>query len=86
MVGNLEEDFVKSRQAGLDKFLKDLAKKPFIWYSEEVKIFLKKSSDLEKQFNALPKLTYLDLIASYRKLCSEKLSADQYGYDYNEKI
>ena len=56
--------------------MKDIASKPFLWYSEEVKIFLKKSSELEKEFNRLPKLTYLDLIASYRKLCSDKLSAD----------
>lgn len=48
-IGNLEDKFIDERKVLLDNFIKQLATSKFIWYSDEMQIFVRQpDTDLEK--------------------------------------
>ena len=50
--------FIESRRAFLDRFLKDVARNPTFYHSEELKAFIRPSTnDVEKALGLFPKLT-----------------------------
>ena len=57
-LGNKNKSFVDLRCLQLDRFLKDVAKNPYLFSSEEFKTFLlPPSGDVEKSLSMLPKLS-----------------------------
>lgn len=50
-VGNLEPAFIEERRKFLEIFIKELAKLKYVWYTDEIKIFLRSTQpDIEKAF------------------------------------
>ena len=48
-MGNFEMEFIDERRRQLDDFLKKLGRIPHIYYSDDVKVFLREvTSDMEK--------------------------------------
>ena len=48
-MGNLDVSFIEERRRQLDDFCKKLARIPYIYYTEEVKVFTRtETADLEK--------------------------------------
>jgi PX domain len=65
--GNKEKEFVRSRKEFLEHFLRRLAQKPFLWQSEEVRVFCQSNSiDFEKTLKSLPKPNYTAQCTKYR--------------------
>lgn len=59
VVGNMDAKFIEERRLFLDLFLKKVATLKWLWYSEEVDIFIRSNSnDIEKTLGSLPKSTY----------------------------
>lgn len=66
MVGNLESSFIESRCLQLREFGVRLAELPFLFNSEEVKIFLQ-SEDVEKALGKIPKDSPEEILMRYKK-------------------
>ena len=57
-IGNMDLKFIESRRCFLDRFLKDVARNPTFYHSEELKAFIRPSTnDVEKALGLFPKLT-----------------------------
>ncbi|MCQ2818418.1 MAG: hypothetical protein MJ252_14215 [archaeon] len=57
-----------SRCRLLNNFLKRLSKIPYLFESEEVKLFISNTHDLPKALDKMPKKTYGDMYLTYKKL------------------
>lgn len=61
----MDQAFIEERRRGLELFTHALTKMKHLWYSEEWKIFLRSTTDLEKTLNSLPKQTHDQVIEKY---------------------
>lgn len=65
-IGNLENQYIDARMRLLNEFCLRLSKFPFLFESEEVKLFQTTTSDVTKALDKLPKLKYQDILEKYK--------------------
>lgn len=85
-VGNKESTFIEDRRRFLDKFCKQVADIPYLYYSEEFQIFLRSNNpDIEKALNTLAKPSSEDIISKYSVTFSQ-LSGKELNNETVSKI
>ncbi len=66
-VGNMTASFVEQRRAALNSFVNKLAQVPALFYSDEVREFLRDSQEnFPASLNRLPKQSHGDIISKYQ--------------------
>ena len=60
-IGNKDLKFINERRFYLERFLKKLSQFPFLINSWEFQCFARPSGDIEKNLNAIPKLSTGDV-------------------------
>eukprot|EP00824_Muranothrix_gubernata_P000723 TRINITY_DN1083_c0_g1_i1.p1 TRINITY_DN1083_c0_g1~~TRINITY_DN1083_c0_g1_i1.p1 ORF type:complete len:438 (-),score=49.59 TRINITY_DN1083_c0_g1_i1:25-1338(-) len=63
--GNKKEEFVQERMHYLHRYCKKLAHYPFIFFSEETKLFFRSTSDFRSAIKGLPKQVPEDILLKY---------------------
>ena len=57
-MGNTNTGFIEERCFFLNMFFKQLIRCPYLFESEELKLFIRPSQDVERALTFLPKLSY----------------------------
>ena len=66
----MEKDLIEDRAHYLDLFMKQLVRCPYLYESQEFKIFIRPQIELEKALNLLPRLTYEQVLNNISKYYS----------------
>jgi len=69
-MGNMDRDFVAERCYFLNLFIKQMVKCPYLFESDELKIFIRPQIDLEKALTLLPRLTSEEMLERTSKYFS----------------
>lgn len=68
VIGNKDKELIATRCRLLNNFCRRISKIPYLMNSEEVKLFISNTHDLQKTLEKLPKRNYKDVYETYKKL------------------
>ncbi|EGR33888.1 PX domain protein, partial [Ichthyophthirius multifiliis] len=87
VIGNKETRFLEDRRKFLQYFMVKLSNLPYLWYSEEIKQFIRNNNnqDFEKIITNMPKQSNDDIINKYKTTFSY-LSGKEINGELNMKI
>lgn len=74
-VGNLDDEVIKMRTRILNSFCYKLSQIPYLFESEEVKVFQSNSPDVSKALEKIPSLKYEEILEKYKAAFPEYYDA-----------